>query len=246
MKIVLLILMLCSSPLLAQTVTVEAESMTVDPNIGGPDGPGVMVWSAGTLQKSVSIPSATTYRIDVVARGESAQGVNPIMDVRIDGGSLGVPVSVGAVWATYAIATVPLTAGMHSLTIAFTNDYFDGTEDRNLFVDKTEFWFGLAPPVMVQAGKFKLEWDPNAEATLTGYRLYRSEQQDVYGAALGTVTKPATSYQDLTAQPGHTYYYVVTAVANGIESAHSNTVVAVVASPTQPPPTPKDITRPAL
>ena len=34
------------------------------------------------------------------------------------------------------LLTAGVSAGPHNVAVAFTNDYYDGIEDRNLFVDK--------------------------------------------------------------------------------------------------------------
>jgi len=77
-----------------------------------------------------------------------------------------------------------------------------------------------------------LSWSINAETDLAGYRVYRSEQQDTPGQ-LGTpdlLLSPA--YRDTSVQPGHRYWYYVTAVdRSGNESAPSAPVAAEVAQP---------------
>ncbi len=208
----------------AQTVIVEAETMTLNAG-GGPSGSEMMILSNGMIQSNVTIPSAGYYHIDVIARGDIAQGVGPVMDVRVD--NVGIcAVTATSSPVTYSIGTLPLTAGIHTLTIAFTNDFYDGVMDRNLIVDKTTFSFTMVSSTQVTQGKWKLEWDPNVETDLAGYRVYRMEQ--IGYVLVGSTTVP--TYQDITALSGHTYNYVVTAYDTSMnESCHSNMVVAVVA-----------------
>ncbi len=64
----------------------------------------------------------------------------------------------------------------------------------------------LAPP------SIDLSWEASATAGLLGYQIYRS---DASGAAFSLLTPqpvPVPSFRDLTAQPGRTYRYRVTAV----------------------------------
>jgi len=71
-----------------------------------------------------------------------------------------------------------------------------------------------------------LQWDPNSESDLAGYKVY-------YGTASGTYGTPITigtqvSYTFTQLAPG-TYYFAVTAYNTaGLESGFSNEVSAVV------------------
>jgi len=74
-----------------------------------------------------------------------------------------------------------------------------------------------------------LEWTPNSESDVTSYRVYRSETSGsgylrIDGGGVSTAT-----YIDSTVLPGHTYYFVVTAVdSSGLESGYSSQVQATV------------------
>jgi hypothetical protein len=70
-----------------------------------------------------------------------------------------------------------------------------------------------------------LVWDPNRDSFLAGYNLYRSEQSGMYGIRLNVVLLTSTTFSDSTVLAGHTYFYVVKAVAvDGTESGPSNEV----------------------
>ena len=74
-----------------------------------------------------------------------------------------------------------------------------------------------------------LQWTPSVETDVSSYRVYRSETTGsgylrIDGGGLATA-----GYIDSTVSPGHTYYYVVTAVnSSGLESGFSSQVQAVV------------------
>jgi hypothetical protein len=95
---------------------------------------------------------------------------------------------------------------------------------------------GLVAAVIVgsptNATEVELSWSINTETDLAGYRVYRSEQQDTAGELVTTDLLLSPVYRDTSVQPGHTYWYSVTAVDRyGNESAHSAPVAVEVAQP---------------
>jgi hypothetical protein len=77
-----------------------------------------------------------------------------------------------------------------------------------------------------------LSWSINTESDLAGYRVYRSEQQAAKGELLTPDPLLSPAYRDTSIQPGHHYWYVVTAVdRSGNESAPSVPVAVDVAQP---------------
>ena len=95
---------------------------------------------------------------------------------------------------------------------------------------------GLGGAVIVgsptSAPEVELSWSINTESDLAGYRVYRSEQQDTPGQLVTTDLLLSPVYRDTSVQPGHTYWYSVTAVdRSGNESTHSAPVAAEVAQP---------------
>jgi len=87
---------------------------------------------------------------------------------------------------------------------------------------------GAAPQTFV----VDLSWSINLETDLAGYRVYRSEQESVRGQPITPDLLPVPSVRDTSVEPGHRYWYTVTAVDRaGNESAPSSSVVVDVAQP---------------
>ena len=77
-----------------------------------------------------------------------------------------------------------------------------------------------------------LSWAINLETDLAGYRVYRSEQESTRGQVLNPELLPTPAIRDTSVEPGHRYWYTVTAVDHaGNESAPSAPVVVEVALP---------------
>ncbi len=85
------------------------------------------------------------------------------------------------------------------------------------------------PPGTVLA---ELSWSINLETDLAGYRVYRSEQEGTRGQLLTPDFLPTPAVRDTSVEPGHRYWYIVTAVDRaGNESAPSTPVVVEVTQP---------------
>lgn len=77
-----------------------------------------------------------------------------------------------------------------------------------------------------------LSWSLNVEPDLAGYRVYRSEQEGMPGVVLTRELLPTPTYRDTSVQPGHRYWYTVTAVDRaGNESAMGSAATADVPQP---------------
>jgi fibronectin type 3 domain-containing protein len=77
-----------------------------------------------------------------------------------------------------------------------------------------------------------LSWSINTETDLAGYHVYRSEREGTPGQLLTPDLLLSPAYRDTSVQPGHRYWYSVTAVdRSGNESAPSAPVAVEVAQP---------------
>jgi hypothetical protein len=77
-----------------------------------------------------------------------------------------------------------------------------------------------------------LSWSINLETDLAGYRVYRSEQEGTRGQLLTPDLLPTPALRDTSVEPGHRYWYSVTAVDRaGNESAAGAPAVVDVTPP---------------
>jgi hypothetical protein len=79
-----------------------------------------------------------------------------------------------------------------------------------------------------------LTWSLNLETDLAGYRVYRSEQEGTRGQLVTPDLLPVPAVRDNSVEPGHRYWYTVTAVDRAGNESPSSTPLAVEV--TQPSP----------
>lgn len=82
---------------------------------------------------------------------------------------------------------------------------------------------GLQAIADPEARAIDLSWQPNTEADLAGYTVYRREAGTTAAPdRISPPAQPAPSFRDPNVQPGHTYEYSVSAIDHdGNESARS-------------------------
>jgi len=79
-----------------------------------------------------------------------------------------------------------------------------------------------------------LSWSINLETDLAGYHVYRSEKEGTRGQFVTADLLPTPAVRDTSVEPGHRYWYTVTAVDRAGNESASSTAVAV--DVTQPSP----------
>jgi hypothetical protein len=121
------------------------------------------------------------------------------------------------------------------------NNSLESSDSQPLTVTPHDTFPPAVPQALVAAllpgatpGAFvgDLSWSINLETDLAGYRVYRSEQESTRGQLLNPDLLPTPAFRDTSVQPGHRYWYTVTAVDHaGNESAPSAPVVIDVTQP---------------
>ncbi|MDD5571440.1 MAG: cellulase family glycosylhydrolase [Bacteroidales bacterium] len=153
---------------------------------------GWNLWSNGYVESPLAFPSANTYTFTVQARGSVAGGIWPNMEFRIDGLSQGSATVNSTGYNNYSFP-VALTAGNHTIAVAFTNDGTVGAEDRNLYLAKINI---TAPSFSAVLGA------GNMPVKTTGGAIdFRGEGSTwTYDGAnvqiIGSTAVPYSAYQD--------------------------------------------------
>ena len=122
-----------AAPVSCESATVyAAEDMS--PTAGAPSGEGWNLWSNGNISTLVTLSEST--RIAVRARGQLGGGAWPHLVLRLDDEIIGDAVVDGAEYASFEFSASG--AGTRLLSVSFDNDYYQGGEDRNLYLDSVE------------------------------------------------------------------------------------------------------------
>jgi len=90
----------------------------------------------------------------------------------------------------------------------------------------------LLPGATPESSAVELSWSISLETDLAGYRVYRSEQENIRGQPLTAELLLTPADRDTSVEPGHRYWYTVTAVDSaGNESAPGGPVAIDVTQP---------------
>jgi hypothetical protein len=121
---------------------------------------------------------------------------------------------------TISVTFTPTAAGSPTGTISFTDNAAASQQAVSLSGTAVAATGSSSPSV-------QLSWTETT-GTIAGYNVYRSTQSGTGYAVVNSSLVASGSYTDTTVSAGQTYYYVVTSVSNGVESAYSAQVTAVV------------------
>lgn len=193
---------------LSGTGVVPAGQLNVAPsslNFGN-----VTVGSAVSLSSSVSA-SGGSVTLSSVNTTNSQFYLNGLtLPVTLAAGQ-SVPFTV--TFSPQGSGTITGTFGFVSTSTTATSEALSGT--------------GLMPV----AHSVTLGWT-DSNSGISGYNIYRGNASSGPYARINATVALSTTYVDSSVASGQTYYYVTTAVGtNGVESAYSNQVQAVIPSP---------------
>jgi GH35 family endo-1,4-beta-xylanase len=124
------------APASAGALTIDAGKATIHTAGAAMQG-GWNLYSDGDVGDYVRAEKDGQYELVLRAYGSPCKGVWPLAEVRVDGNAV-ASVTVGTKeFADYTLK-FSLTAGLHTVTVAFTNDAMEGGEDRNLYLGSLE------------------------------------------------------------------------------------------------------------
>ncbi|NSW56571.1 MAG: hypothetical protein HPY44_11185 [Armatimonadetes bacterium] len=119
----------------------EAETFEPQPGISWfrREAGAAYMGSSGWIAKTVRCAQAGRYQLRLTASGTPVKGIYPIIRVEIGGEAAGEFELKSESWRSYSLP-VELPEGVFELRLVFTNDEWAPPEDRNLRIDKVEFF----------------------------------------------------------------------------------------------------------
>jgi hypothetical protein len=216
----------------------DAESINIEPTSDSAGGYDVAKSRATDwLDYVVKVPATGTYELDFrVANGQTTAAS---FHVNVDGtnatGAISIPATGGwQNWVTLAKTGVTLTAGTHTLRIAYDangNSGVAGSLNYFQILNTSVAPVPAAPSNLVataiSTSQINLGWTNNAN-NQTGFEIDRSTD-GVNFSPLTNLAASATTYSDTSVAAAKTYYYRVEATTAAGPSPASN-----IASATTP------------
>ena len=98
-----------------------------------------------------------------------------------------------------------LESGDSNLAVVTPRDTFPPVAPQGLLVV-------LVPAQGGAAAHLELSWAISPETDIAGYNVYRGDQESTPGTRLNTELLLTPAFRDMNIQPGHRYFYSVTAV----------------------------------
>jgi hypothetical protein len=184
-------------------VTHAAIVLTWTPPTTSPAGStptlGVYHIYRGTPDSATSTGGATALKSPLVKIAD-AQGP-PFQDTQFE-------FNASYVYSVRSVAQYPnaaLESADSNLAVVTPRDTFPPAAPEELIV-------ALVPAQPGAPAHLELSWAISSETDIAGYNVYRSEQAGAPGSRVNTDQLPTPAFRDMNAQPGHRYFYSVTAV----------------------------------
>jgi hypothetical protein len=216
--------------------TIELEVGTWDISVEGKDSGGktvavgsandVVVTAGATTPVSImlSAQSSGNGTIDVTVTWPAEESVDQPVTVTLDGSAVdGATLSAGTTWVryledkpaeSYILCFILKKNGVQRACVQeAVQVYMNLTSSATIALTTSDFSHAPAAPTGLSVseglGKLVLHWTDNSHVE-TGYTVERGTDGITYGV-IGSISAPATSYDDTTAAIGQTYYYQVRA-----------------------------------
>jgi hypothetical protein len=178
----------------------------------------VLTWTPPSTSAAVSTPTLGVYHIyrgtpdSVTSTGGATALKSPLVKIADAQGppfqDTQFEFNASYVYSVRSVAQYPdaaLESADSNLAVVTPRDTFPPAAPQELIV-------ALVPAQPGAPAYLELSWAISSETDIAGYNVYRSEQAGVPGSRVNTDRLPTPAFRDTNVQPGHRYFYSVTAV----------------------------------
>jgi hypothetical protein len=178
----------------------------------------VLTWMPPTTPPAGSTPTLGVYHIyrgtpdSATSTGGAAAPKSPLVKIADAQGPpfQDTQFEFGAsyVYSVRSVAQYPnaaLESADSNLAVVTPRDTFAPAAPQDLIV-------ALVPAQPGVPAHLEISWAISSETDIAGYNVYRSEQAGAPGSRVNTERLPTPAFRDMNVQPGHRYFYSVTAV----------------------------------
>jgi hypothetical protein len=178
----------------------------------------VLTWTPPTISPAGSAPTVGVYHIyrgtsdSATSTGGATALTSPLVKIADAEGppfqDTQFEFNASYVYSVRSVAQYPIAAlesADSNLAVVTPRDTFPPAAPQDLIV-------ALVPAQPGAPAHLELSWAISSETDIAGYNVYRSEQAGAPGSRVNTDQLPTPAFRDMNVQPGHRYFYSVTAV----------------------------------
>ncbi len=169
---------------------------------------------------SVTVGKSTTKALKLAATGAAVKVSSPTTtntEFTVTGATFPMTIAAGST-ASFTVKFAPKASGVASGKLTFPSNASNSPATAAV----------SGTGATAASHEVTLSWKASSSA-VSGYNIYRGSTSGGPYAKVNSALNGDTNYTDGSVQGGQTYYYVTTAVSTkGMESNHSNQVVATI------------------
>ncbi len=201
----------------------EAESMRPVEMAAVTTNAGVVYCNSnGRLETRVVFADTANYTFELLARGMPAAGLDPLVELRVDGVNRKTFAVGAGSFQRYAVE-LRIVRGAHTVAVAFVNDFYAPPEDRNVAIDRLTITPETSPRmrrigIEPEGGEVHIGWETPAakacEVLVQGDAVgsgWQAVERLEAGASWRTWVDDGTQTGGLPGASGRRFYRVRTA-----------------------------------
>ncbi len=184
-------------------------------NLGASSAQRLSIANSGNASVTISSVSLAGH----LTGSNGTSSGNILSKMALHGLSSGIVLAAGQT-ISVALSFSPSEAGNSSGTVTIASNAVNSPAVVS--------WTANTPAAPITTRSVDLRWTGSSTSGVTGYKVYRGTVSGGPYAEITTSPTAGTSFLDSSVTPSATFYYVVTSVANGVESGYSSEIAVAI------------------